>query len=76
MRVNISNNIITSIDFDTIDQIIDFIKKFNEQSHSTIRNIPFVYNPIPNNLTNNNPSSPWYTITCSNSENTLCSKPQ
>lgn len=73
MRVNISNHTITSIDFDTIDQVIDFIKKFNEQSYSTQINTP-IYNPIPN-TTPNNPSSPWYTITCSNSENTLCSNP-
>ena len=74
MRVNISNHTITSIDFDTIDQVIDFIKKFNEQSYSTQINTPFVYNPIPN-TTPNNPSSPWCTITCLNSENTLCSNP-
>ena len=74
MRVNISNHTITSIDFDTIDQVIDFIKKFNEQSYSTQINTPFIYNPIPN-TTPNNTSSPWYTVPYSNSENTLCSNP-
>lgn len=74
MRVNISNHTITSIDFDTIDQVIDFIKKFNEQSYSQSISTPFVYDSRPNNITNN-PNSPWYTVTCSNSENTLCSNP-
>lgn len=75
MRVNISNHTITSIDFDNVDQVIDFIKKFNEQSYSTQINTPFIYDSIPNSTTHNKPSSPWYTVTCSNSENTLCSNP-
>lgn len=34
MRVNISNNHICSIDFDTVDQVIDFIKKFNKDQYT------------------------------------------
>lgn len=86
MRVNISNHTITSIDFGTIDQVIDFIKKFNEQSYSQGINVPFIYNPTPN-CTPTNPNSPWYTITCANYDdfishtqinsegNNLCSNP-
>ena len=35
MRVNILNNNVISIDFDTIDQVIDFIKKFNSSNSIT-----------------------------------------
>lgn len=35
MRVNISNNNVISIDFDTVDQVIDFIKKFNSSNSIT-----------------------------------------
>lgn len=35
MRVNISNNNVISIDFDTVDQVIDFIKKFNTSNSIT-----------------------------------------
>lgn len=35
MRVNVSNNNVISIDFDTVDQIIDFIKKFNSSNSIT-----------------------------------------
>ena len=35
MRVNISNNNVISIDFDTVDQVIDFIKKFNKDQEDT-----------------------------------------
>ena len=35
MRVNILNNNVISIDFDTVDQVIDFIKKFNSSNNIT-----------------------------------------
>ena len=35
MRVNILNNNVISIDFDTVDQVIDFIKKFNTSNSIT-----------------------------------------
>ena len=35
MRVNILNNNVISIDFDTVDQVIDFIKKFNSSNSIT-----------------------------------------
>lgn len=35
MRVNIYQNNICSIDFDTVDQVIDFIKKFNSSNNIT-----------------------------------------
>lgn len=56
MRVNIYQNSICSIDFDTVDQVIDFIKKFNNQE-------------TPNTITGSNiwpgpyetkPQKPWY----------------
>lgn len=82
MRVNISNHTITSIDFDNINQVIDFIKKFNEQTYSQSINTSWIYSPIPNR-SNNSPDQPWYTVTCSNKneatisdiENILCSNP-
>lgn len=83
MRVNISNHTITSIDFDNVDQVIDFIKKFNEQSYSQSISTPWIHSPIPN-TTPNNPSSPWYTVTYSNKDqlearldsvDTICSNP-
>lgn len=58
MRVNILNNNVISVDFDTVDQVIDFIKKFNGQES-------------PNTITRSNinpwtepfetrPQEPWY----------------
>lgn len=35
MRVNILNNNVISVDFDTVDQVIDFIKKFNSSNSIT-----------------------------------------
>lgn len=35
MRANILNNNVISIDFDTVDQVIDFIKKFNSSNSIT-----------------------------------------
>lgn len=58
MRVNIFQNNICSIDFDTVDQVIDFIKKFNSQeSPNTITG------PNINPLTwpfEPKPQEPWY----------------
>ena len=53
MRVNISNNNVISIDFDTVDQVIDFIKKFNSSNNITSGTDP------------NDWKQPWnpYTIT-------------
>lgn len=76
MRVNISNHTITSIDFDNVDQVIDFIKKFNEQSYSTQINTPCIYDATSDSIStnvSNNPSLPWNTVTRVNSENTPCS---
>ena len=55
MRVNISQNNIMSIDFDTVDQVIDFIKKFNkDQDTITINPCPWTgpFETIP--------QEPWY----------------
>lgn len=52
MRVNILNNNVISIDFDTVDQVIDFIKKFN--SSNSITGEP---NPIKIDL--NDWKQPW-----------------
>lgn len=35
MKINIYQNNICSIDFDTVDQVIDFIKKFNSSNNIT-----------------------------------------
>lgn len=58
MRVNISNNNVISIDFDTVDQVIDFIKKFNSSNSITGGTNPIKIDP-------NDWKQPWnpYTIT-------------
>lgn len=45
MRVNISNNNVMSIDFDTVDQVIDFIKKFNSSNSITSGTNPIKIDP-------------------------------
>ena len=60
MRVNISQNNVCSIDFDTVDQVIDFIKKFNKDQEDTktititdpipLKTEPFKFVPV----------EPWY----------------
>ena len=45
MRVNISNNNVISIDFDTVDQVIDFIKKFNSNNSITSGTDPIKIDP-------------------------------
>lgn len=45
MRVNISNNNVISIDFDTVDQVIDFIKKFNSSNSITGGTNPIKIDP-------------------------------
>lgn len=45
MRVNILNNNVISIDFDTVDQVIDFIKKFNSSNSITGEPNPIKIDP-------------------------------
>ena len=45
MRVNILNNNVISIDFDTVDQVIDFIKKFNSSNSITTGTNPIKIDP-------------------------------
>ena len=45
MQVNISNNNVISIDFDTVDQVIDFIKKFNSSNSITGGTNPIKIDP-------------------------------
>ena len=45
MRVNILNNNVISIDFDTVDQVIDFIKKFNSSNSIIGRTDPIKIDP-------------------------------
>lgn len=45
MRVNISNDKITSIDFLTVDEGIDFIKKFNSSNSITGGTNPIKIDP-------------------------------
>lgn len=58
MRVNILNNNVISIDFDTVDQVIDFIKKFNSSNSITSGTDTIQIDP-------NDWKQPWnpYTIT-------------
>lgn len=62
MRVNISNNNVISIDFDTVDQVIDFIKKFNKDQEDT-KTIT-ITDPIPLKTEpfKSVPVEPWYNI--------------
>ena len=56
MRVNISKNNICSIDFDTVDQVIDFIKKFNKDQDTVTINTPCPWTgPFETR-----PQEPWY----------------
>ena len=56
MRVNISNNNVKSIDFDTVDQVIDFIKKFNKDQDTIAINTPCPRTgPFETK-----PQEPWY----------------
>lgn len=55
MRVNISNNNVISIDFDTVDQVIDFIKKFNSSNSITEGTDPIKIDP-------NDWKQPWNPI--------------
>lgn len=45
MRVNIYQNNVCSIDFDTVDQVIDFIKKFNSSNNITSGTDPIKIDP-------------------------------
>ena len=60
MRVNILNNNVISIDFDTVDQVIDFIKKFNKNQEDT-KTIT-ITDPIPLKTEpfKSIPVEPWY----------------
>lgn len=60
MRVNISNNNVISIDFETVDQVIDFIKKFNKNQEDT-KTIT-ITDPIPLKTEpfKSVPVEPWY----------------
>lgn len=55
MRVNISNNNVISIDFETVDQVIDFIKKFNSSNSITGGTNPIKIDP-------NDWKQPWNPI--------------
>lgn len=56
MRVNIFQNNICSIDFDTVDQVIDFIKKFNSQEFPNTTTGPNIWTgPYETR-----PQEPWY----------------
>ena len=59
MRVNILNNNVISIDFDTVDQVIDFIKKFNSSNNITSNGTDTI------KIDPNDWKQPWnpYTIT-------------
>lgn len=57
MRINIKNNRIESIDFLSVDEGIEFIKKFNKDTADSTINIS------PNYWTTTNinkPQEPWY----------------
>ena len=58
MRVNIYQNNICSIDFDTVDQVIDFIKKFNGQESPNTITGPNI-NPWTGPF-ETRPQEPWY----------------
>ena len=62
MRVNIYQNNVCSIDFDTVDQVIDFIKKFNKDQEDT-KTIT-ITDPIPLKTEpfKSVPVEPWYNI--------------
>lgn len=60
MRVNIFQNNICSIDFDTVDQVIDFIKKFNKDRDTVTSNpSPININPWTGPF-ETRPQEPWY----------------
>lgn len=59
MRVNIYQNNICSIDFETVDQVIDFIKKFNKDQESKTINISEP-SPIKAEPFKSVPVEPWY----------------
>lgn len=58
MRVNIFQNNVCSIDFDTVDQVIDFIKKFNSQETPNTITGPSI-NPLRRPF-ETGPEDPWY----------------
>lgn len=59
MRVNIFQNNICSIDFETVDQVIDFIKKFNKDRESNTITISEP-SPIKTEPFKPIPVEPWY----------------
>lgn len=60
MRVNIFQNNVCSIDFDTVDQVIDFIKKFNGKDQEEKYSNPFI-NPYPwTGPFETRPQEPWH----------------
>lgn len=60
MRVNISQNNVCSIDFDTVDQVIDFIKKFNSQDQENSTITISELSPIKTEPFKSVPVEPWY----------------
>lgn len=70
MRVNIKNNEITSVEFLNIDEVIEFIQKFNKDRNKESDSIDFDkiaekiwLNHIdekPFTSTSDRPISPWY----------------
>ena len=61
MRVNILNNNVISIDFDTVDQVIDFIKKFNSSNNITSGTDPIKIDPNNRKQPCNPITQPWFT---------------
>lgn len=70
MRVNIKNNEITSVEFLNIDEVIEFIQKFNKDRNKESNSMDFdkIADKIidrnrdegPFTSTSDRPISPWY----------------
>lgn len=59
MRVNIKNNEITSVEFLNIDEVIEFIQKFNKDRNKESNSIDF--DKIADTITDNiRPIPVWY----------------
>lgn len=71
MRVNIKNNEITSVEFLNMDEVIEFIQKFNKDRNKESNIIEFdkiadkvidrnIIDEKPFTSTSDRPISPWY----------------
>lgn len=65
MRVNIKNNEIASIDFLNVDEVIEFIQKFNKDGNKeeSDRNLVEFDKIINSNRINQEPIPVWYQYT-------------